>query len=607
MKQWTKLFRTHKERIFTFSVIFAGETFDIELNFKAPSGYVEFEYRPRGMPGLSDDQLDLQRVPRSITTDDSGFQWKQFTLHCPDNNCDEFEIHQKHGATAQSINDDSTPITSKFGTIDDIKKQRGNETTIYNKDGTVFGSVYPFQIQCTGTECIIKYVINPDAINHGKNVEYFVKAKSEEWRQYVDYTVAPLRWTQSFDEEFKNASGTPQYFTHVDHLSPNQRINLVPNYWHVIEMHVPGKQLHLRSKLEGEQYFRTTDPNADRKYVIVDKNGKEAHDQTDRESFDVSKYEKTSLHKGKIFGGLSVGGKKTEMAIHGKPSKNVINFSPEGDEGIVEKKQDGTVVRRRQIKTHHGMFVFSLTFGEKGKERKATGYVHYVIDTKPKLVYRTVQPLGSGKLTGSQRWPIRSNNAYVFGTNQEFKKKINKNMNVVSFPMVQGMPNSIQIQCVDKCPTVKQWLFNIKNVDDKTASRWSLFVDRQATAPSKWAAINEKYGFYVLNKLDYKEKLHAKTNKNDLNIKTTTINSNPWSAFKRIKFQVWYHGNPSDNAELVIDDEDDKLIMEFDVNIIEWHGAGKFWAGLFALIAIIVAQVFSCWYMAKRNAQKKSL
>ena len=90
LRQWQLLFHNRDQRPFTFSIPFDDEHFDIEILFKQPIGYVESEYRPNDMD-RSPDILDLNRKPEEIVEDD-GYFWRQFTIHYPNDDCNEYQI-----------------------------------------------------------------------------------------------------------------------------------------------------------------------------------------------------------------------------------------------------------------------------------------------------------------------------------------------------------------------------------------------------------------------------------------------------------------------------------------------------------------------------------
>ena len=464
-----------------------------------------------------------------------------------------------------------------------------------------------------------KYNHDQETFNGGESKEYYVK--HDGFKQFVYHTIAPLRWSLSLDDYYKNAEGIVQKYEHVDVV--NQRMSIMPNFWHKIRFHIPGLRLSKLDKLSGLMYWRKPDSTktVNENIVIVDHDNKALPQQPAikaPDNFDFDKNAKQPPHKGKFFGGLECGGDKSKTAISGKVSKGTVNFVPNGQDGVFkEDKYSKEVTEKRQIKTHYGMFLFELKFGEKDSKTKeliesksdtAFGYIHFVIDNNAQPVYRVVKPLGSGKIQGDRLFPIRGNNQFVYGTNQEFKQSLSS-MNAVQFPMVQGMPNSQSIQCVGKCPQYTKWLYNIEDTLAKTdQDKVSPFEDRLAQSESKWAAINNKYGFYVLDKLDYDQKRDANKDKEELLIKTVTVNANPWSAFKKLKFQLYYTERQDDviGGSLEVDQDADAKIIEFEAIVDEWNAAGKFWAGLFSLFAIIVAQILSCVYMAKRNAKKSN-
>ena len=79
------------------------------------------------------------------------------------------------------------------------------------------------------------------------------------------------------------------------------------------------------------------------------------------------------------------------------------------------------------------------------------------------------------------------------------------------------------------------------------------------------------------------------------------LNANPWDAADNLEFKFvscgtgHIHGTDISNCN---------NILSFNVTVQEWYGATKFFIGLVTLIVIITAQIFSCFYMAKKNKRK---
>lgn len=96
--------------------------------------------------------------------------------------------------------------------------------------------------------------------------------------------------------------------------------------------------------------------------------------------------------------------------------------------------------------------------------------------------------------------------------------------------------------------------------------------------------------FYVLMQVEDNKEGESKS-KQDRPIKTAMVIASPMKVEGRLDFKVRAVAKPSDH------------LLVIPVNVTKWDGAAKFWGGLIALVVIVVLQVLSCVYMAKRNAK----
>ena len=271
--------------------------------------------------------------------------------------------------------------------------------------------------------------------------------------------------------------------------------------------------------------------------------------------------------QGKLLGGFVCGTEKFPKYCTGKIAKFAV--------------KNGTF----------GYIALRAAFKLEANTMSAVSYARFYVDKTEGMVYVTQKGLGSTKLSGRQSWPvITDTNEYKFGTNDVFAKADN---NKIRMPAVQGMPFTFQINCVGgKCAKREEWKFTVGTEDEMNQEDAVIyFKNREAQVEAKWAGLNEKYGFYVLEKLDDKD---LKIKKDERVIKSVEINANPWEAAKELRFSLESRKNTA-------------KIVKFSVIVEDWNGAPKFWVGFFTLLTIIVLQVLSCAYMAKKNTGNKQL
>ncbi len=143
--------------------------------------------------------------------------------------------------------------------------------------------------------------------------------------------------------------------------------------------------------------------------------------------------------------------------------------------------------------------------------------------------------------------------------------------------------DTIGIACGNKCAKGTEWQFTLKDVDNTSKQ---LKLTESGVVKYKMSFEDDIYGLYIYQKLDASQDGGSFS---DRTIKQTVISSNPKKVSKG-SFELELHH-----------DKNGKL-LSLPLKVVEWNGVGRFWGGFSCLIAVFIAQIGSCAWMAKRNS-----
>eukprot|EP01083_Nonionella_stella_P121494 365065_1 len=504
------------EYVVVLKIQFRGETFKAPITFKKPSAYVTITQPIAATP-----------QPTTFTV----------TLTSSDQRWDQIDLYRRGQSNQRVVSLDQATFDSNGTIVDgggDGIKSVAYSPYVYPKDPEVA----------------------PDATQFA---EYYIHHRTEKWTQFGYYAIAPVRWTQSLNDHYKNPSGEVVQYSHYDEL--RQEMVLTPNYPHVFEYQILGRPLTEMKELEALAYWREHHGGSDSlpAWVYAQKLYKR-DGQTD-------------VHKGKLFGGIGCGEEDMETVCQGKAAKNLL--SPKFKNGVDEAT----------LNTVGGIIVLQ-TFVTTAADEKypVVSFLRYAVDSSKNPVYTLTMPMGGDKPKTKQTWPVVAGpfgNEYAFGTNDMFKNTEYGKNNVIWMNRVQGMSVALQIQSPKDVVATGEWRLEASHDD----TNWPEFVDRRAQVETKFAEIDEPHGLYAMRILDPRGAV-----KSNRVVKSISVNANPMEAYDQLKFRL-VHRNGS------------RTIVEFELHVEEWDGATKFWTGLFILFATIAAQILSCVYMAKKNNQ----
>ena len=137
------------------------------------------------------------------------------------------------------------------------------------------------------------------------------------------------------------------------------------------------------------------------------------------------------------------------------------------------------------------------------------------------------------------------------------------------------------VQCIHTCQNfleISCFFWKIEVSDGSNSHQFDLTTGKVAT---KQAQFDSEFGFYVMQVL---------SDTAPKSIVETTLSGNP---------------TRTSDGEIVVklvSTQNSVSICEIPLIIKDWNGVTLFWVGVTLFFGIFIAQIVSCWFMARHNS-----